>query len=413
MLEQLLRSAGGEVRVRVTGASLERFLNLCMRENIRPRGLARQDWNCLECTFSLEDLRRLRRKMGRTGCRVHIIRRSGLPFLLRALRRRAVFSAGFLLLAGVLWLLQTRLWIIELKTPPGVSSAELARALEEEGVFIGMRLDDFDDQAVQRSLMLKLDSISYVTFNRTGNHMIVQAHKKEERAPGRDDGGITSVVARRPGQIVRVTPKSGWPAVQPGDVVATGEKLIDALVPPSRDVEGLGPRLTWSDGEVIARTWYRGTRLRPLEAVHKRYTGKTTVQYALIWGKHRINLYLGSGICGPGCDKIIEVSHYTVRDGLTLPFGVVRQTYRWYEPAAGEPDAEALRQEMEARVLEALAEEVRGEVASYQFEGRVTDAGALELSYTAEALEDIGEVVEDSQTLPEPEAPPSEPERAE
>lgn len=402
MLEQLLRSAGGEVRVRVTGASLERFLNLCMRENVRPRELARQDWNCLECTFSIQDLRRLRSKMGRTGCRVHILRRSGLPFLLRALRKRAVFGAGFLALLAVLWALQTRLWILELKTPPGVSAAELSRALEEEGVMIGMRLDGFDDQAVQRRLMLKLDSISYVTFNRTGNHMIVEAHRKEERTPARDDGGITSVVARRPGQIVRVTPESGWPVVKAGDIVAAGEKLIDALVPPSRDIAGLVPRLTWSGGEVLARTWYQTTYLRPLTVLHKRYTGKTTTQYALIWGKHRINLYLGSGICGTGCDKIIEVSHFTVREGLTLPLGLVRQTYRWYDPVSEERDAEALRQEVEERAVARLSAEVRGELTGYHSAGRVTEAGALEVSFSAEALEDIGEVVEDSQPQPEP-----------
>ena len=94
MLDQLLRSASGEVRIKVTGASLERFLNLCMRHNIRPRALHRQDWDCLECTLSLADLRRLRPKMGRTGCRVHILRKSGLPFILRQLRRRAVFTLG-------------------------------------------------------------------------------------------------------------------------------------------------------------------------------------------------------------------------------------------------------------------------------------------------------------------------------
>ena len=84
MLERLLRSAGGQVRVRVTGAPLERFLNLCLRENIRLRALERQDWNRLECTLTLHDFRKLRTKMGRTGCRVHILRRKGLPFLARA-----------------------------------------------------------------------------------------------------------------------------------------------------------------------------------------------------------------------------------------------------------------------------------------------------------------------------------------
>ncbi len=407
MLDQLLRSASGEVRIKVTGASLERFLNLCMRHNIRPRALHRQDWDCLECTLSLADLRRLRPKMGRTGCRVHILRKSGLPFILRQLRRRAVFTLGFFALAWVLWLLQTHLWILELSTPPEISSAELSRALEAEGVKIGMRLSDFDDRAVQRSLMLKMDSISYVTFNRIGNHMIVQAHAKADHDPPRDDGGITSVVARRPGQIVRVTPLSGWAVVKAGDIVDTGEKLIDALVPPSRDVEGLGPHLTWSDGEVIARTWYETTYVRPLTTLTKRYTGKTTTQYALIWGKHRINLYLGSGIYGTGCDKIVDITRWTVRSGLTLPIGLVRQTYRWYEPVPREQDAEQLRTEIEARAAERLAGTIDGELTSYTSSADTSGSGALEVHFRAEALEDIGEVVEDPQVLPPPEPVPS------
>ncbi len=409
MLERLLRSVGGQVRVRVTGAPLERFLNLCLRENIRLRALERQDWNRLECTLTLHDFRKLRTKMGRTGCRVHILRRKGLPFLARAMQRRAVLSLGFVALGMLLWALQTRLWVLELKTPPGVSSAELSRALAAEGVAVGMKLDGFDDRAVQRRLMLKMDSISYVTFNRTGNHMIVEAHAKQEHETARDDSGITSVVARRPGQIVRVTPVSGWPVVKAGDIVDTGEKLIDALIPPSRDIEGLTPRLSWSDGEVIARTWYQKTVLRPLAVLHKQYTGKTTTQYALIWGKHRINFYLGSGICGAGCDKIIDVNYLTITDGLTLPVALVRQTYRWYDPAAFAPPEDALRQEVEARVLEALRPEVRGEVTSHSVSAQATGAGALEVRFTAEALEDIGVAVEDGQTLPPPEEGPPDP----
>lgn len=397
----MVHGAGGEVRVRVTGASLERFLNLCMRAGVRPRGMDRQDWNRMECTLSLADFRRLRRVMGRTGCRVHILRRSGLPFLLRTMRRRAVLTGGFLLLAVLLWALQTHLWIIELKTPPGVSSAELSRALEEEGVTIGMRLSDFDDRAVQRRLMLKLDSISYVTFNRTGNHMIVEAHAKQEKPEIRDDGGITSVVARRAGQIVRVTATGGWPVVQPGDIVDVGEKLIDAKMPPSQEVGQ--PRLTWSGGEVIARTWHEMTILRPLTVTGKRYTGKKTTQFALIWGNRRINLYLGSGISGMGCDKIVEVKRLSVTDGLTLPVALVRQTYLEYEPAERALDPEALRAEVESRASAALADEVRGEVTGCSSAAR-EENGALVVDFFAEALEDIGEVVVDNQTLPETES---------
>lgn len=400
MLERWLRGAEGSVRVRVTGAALERFLNLCLREEIRPRALERQDWNRLECTLSLSDFRRLRGRMGRTGCRVHILRREGLPFLLRTLRRRVVLSAGAFAMLAALWLLHSRIWVIELNTPERIPESVLSRALAAEGVTIGMPVEAFDWRTIQRRLMMRLEEIAYVTFDLSGSHLTVNVHEKPELTPAREDDTITSVVARRPGQIVRVTPLSGWPVVKPGDIVDTGETLIDASVPPSRDIEGLTPRLTWSDGEVIARTWYRKTILRPLTVPHKQYTGKVTRQYALIWGKYRINFYLGSGICGAGCDKIIDIRKLTVTDGLTLPVALVRQTFRWYETAAADPDPEALRQEMEARALASLGKEIEGEITAHTLTARETAEGALEVQFSAEALEEIGVTVEDSQTPP-------------
>ena len=63
---------------------------------------------------------------------------------------------------------------------------------------------------------------------------------------------------------------------------------------------------------------------------------------------------------------------------------------------------------MEERGLAALTSEVCGEVTSHKAPAKRTEAGALEMQFSAEALEDIGEVVEDSQTLPAPEPDPAE-----
>ena len=80
MLGRLWRLARGQVRVRVTGASLPRFLNLCAFHSLTLRRMKRTAWNELYATMSVEDFRALRRYMGRTGCRVHIVRRRGAPF---------------------------------------------------------------------------------------------------------------------------------------------------------------------------------------------------------------------------------------------------------------------------------------------------------------------------------------------
>ena len=95
MLGRLWRLARGQVRVRVTGASLPRFLNLCAFHSLTLRRMKRTAWNELYATMSVEDFRALRRYMGRTGCRVHIVRRRGAPFAAagRALCRGAPAAA--------------------------------------------------------------------------------------------------------------------------------------------------------------------------------------------------------------------------------------------------------------------------------------------------------------------------------
>ena len=65
MIGRLWLLACGQVRVRVTGASLTRFLNLCAAQGITLRQMDRTAWNELHATLSIRDFRTLRRHMGR------------------------------------------------------------------------------------------------------------------------------------------------------------------------------------------------------------------------------------------------------------------------------------------------------------------------------------------------------------
>lgn len=76
------------MRVRVTGASLPRFLNACTQGGVRLRRMERVSWDRMDATLSLGDFRKLRSCMGRTGCRVHILKPAR-----RTLRARAAAAA--------------------------------------------------------------------------------------------------------------------------------------------------------------------------------------------------------------------------------------------------------------------------------------------------------------------------------
>ena len=78
MIGRLVSGAAGEVRIRVCGASIERFLNVALQGEIGLWHTVRVDARTIETTLSLSDFYALRRLMGRTGCRVRVIGRSAV-----------------------------------------------------------------------------------------------------------------------------------------------------------------------------------------------------------------------------------------------------------------------------------------------------------------------------------------------
>lgn len=402
MIGRWLRLARGQVRIRVSGAGMTRFLNVCAQNDLTLRRIRRTDWNELYATISVDDFRALRRYMGRTGCRVHIVRRRGAPFLMARLWPRRVLWGGFFVLALLLWLLSTRIWAIELRFDPSLPRAEILEQFETLGVQIGVRRDSINTKRVRWQILAQYPQISFLALNIQGNRLTIEAHAADEPEPQLDDDAVVKVVAARDGVVQNVLTQSGQPMVQPGDAVETGDTLISGLVPPTRE-EG-SYRLTHARGEVQAYTAYHLTSMRALETQEKHYTGRVKRQFALVFGNWRLNLYFGSGIRGDSCDKIVETKTAWLSDSVVFPVSLVVQTYVYYECETQTRTAEDVQQQMTERALAAVTEGMDGEVTSYSAQVQEQD-GAAVLTLTAHALEQIGVEALDDSTIPEPEPP--------
>ena len=133
MIERLLRRTAGEVRVRVTGASLPRFLNACTQGGVRLRRMERVSWDRMDATLSLGDFRKLRSCMGRTGCRVHILKRHGVPFVLARLLPRTALLAGLAAFCVMTYLVGTRVWEIRTDISPSLGEDAVMSKLASLG----------------------------------------------------------------------------------------------------------------------------------------------------------------------------------------------------------------------------------------------------------------------------------------
>lgn len=401
MIGRLWLLACGQVRVRVTGASLTRFLNLCAAQGITLRQMDRTAWNELHATLSIRDFRTLRRHMGRTGCRVHILRKRGLPFLAARLRPRTALWGGAVFAAALCWLLGTHVWAIQTEIAPAIDETAVMQQLSEMGVRIGMPIKKLNTRQIRWKMMQLQPNITFFSLNLRGNSLTVVAYGSTDPPEVLDEHAITKVVAARDGVVKQVRALEGQPQVQPGDAVTTGDTLISGLVEPTR--EGGQYRLAHARGTVEAYTAYHIRTVRPLTADGKRYTGKVRHQYALVMGNKRLNFYIGSGIAGGTCDKIVTTRQLWLSDSVALPVMLVTQTYTFYEREPVTQTADEVRVAMLSRALGDTAAGMDGMVTSHS-ETLTERNGAAVLTLSVHAEEQIGMEAVDDSAIPAPEA---------
>lgn len=99
MLRKLVQYGKGYLKIHVSGYFAERFLNGCSHKKIRLWDLKPVPGGYEMCV-TISGFRKLKPIIRKTGTKVVIVKRSGLPFLLFKYRKRRLFFTGSLLLSS-------------------------------------------------------------------------------------------------------------------------------------------------------------------------------------------------------------------------------------------------------------------------------------------------------------------------
>ena len=126
----------GSVRIRVTGREPERFFNLCGHHNITLWDVTEHQ-GCFEMSLLPEDFFRLLPIRRKSGVRIRIQKKQGLPFFYRrSLKRKAFFIGIFLCLAG-LYTLSQFIWNIHVEGNYANSTQTILNSLDAAGIHHG------------------------------------------------------------------------------------------------------------------------------------------------------------------------------------------------------------------------------------------------------------------------------------
>ena len=114
-MQRIVNFFFGSVRVEVRGSYPERFLNLCARNGIKFRNMETCDVGVFRIDMSPRSFLVIRDIARRSMCRVHIVSKNGLPFLVRRVKKRTLLVAGFALFCIALPFFQTQFCLLLLQ----------------------------------------------------------------------------------------------------------------------------------------------------------------------------------------------------------------------------------------------------------------------------------------------------------
>ncbi len=360
MLTSFFRYLYGYVRVRLTGYSPERFLNLCKAHEIEIWDL-QNNGGYYEMNLSIRDFRRLKPLRKKAKAHLHVTERHGLPFFLHHYRNRKMFVVGILLCIAFLYTMSLYIWNIHIEGNYSRTTDVILDYLESENIVHGMKKSQVDCKEIQSMIRIQFPDIIWVSAEIRGTRLLIRIRENmdsftEEETAVKEEP--RDIVAAREGIITSVLVRSGVSQIQVGDEVEAGQLLIRGRIDILSDSgEVSGYQYTAADADVYATTTYPYYDEFVLSHQERRSTGrKRHGFYAKVGGK-TISLKRR-----PGFETFHEVNteyplKLTENFYLPLTFGTtLYEEYEIYTESYTQEDARAIAEANLKEFLENLIE---------------------------------------------------------
>ncbi len=289
----------GSVKVQISGAVPEKFINLCVAERIFLWGLSRED-NHLYAWMALNDFYHIRPLVKKSRAKVTVVTYSGWPFMAKRILRRKMLVLGAVLCIIAVQVLASFIWFVEVAGAKTVLPEQILSVAEQQGLRLGMARNSISVKPVENAILLELPQISWVSISFTGTRAVIEV--VERTVPQLEDKKPAHIIADKDGIITEIIALSGQAAVKRGDTVKKGDLLIKGFVQeqPTPAASGqpkiitLPAQLVKANGIIKAHIWHESYGEAQLMQEMKSRTGRQELGVVLNLGGHEVILKKGN-----------------------------------------------------------------------------------------------------------------------
>ena len=181
------------------------------------------------CT-SINGYLNIKRCAVRSGMRLKILQRRGLPFFLNKYRRRSGLLIGFVLFIAIISVMSSMVWTINISGNSVTTDEEILAVLAEAGLEPGVFGDSLNAAEIRFFALARLENVTYIAINRMGSAVNVEVTERTPMPPLITDEAPCDVVSTVDGQIAVLEVYEGTKMYETGEAVRAGDVLAGGFV---------------------------------------------------------------------------------------------------------------------------------------------------------------------------------------
>jgi similar to stage IV sporulation protein len=389
LLLRLWNYIRGYVIILIEGYFLEKFINISTHRQIFLWDVKRQKNCSMTAKISIKGFRLLRPIAKKTGCRVNIVKKRGLPFLLSRYKKRKAFVLGSVVFILMFFVMTSFIWKIEITGNSKIDKQVLEQKLSTIGIRPGRLKYNIDTSRAANDMMLSIKEIAWISIAVKGTKIKVEISERTKPPELVPKDTPCDIIATKDGIIQSITVKEGQEQVKAGDTVKKGQVLISGTI--SSKTPEIAQRVVHALGEVKARTWYEKDCDINEEVTEKQRTGKIKNRYSLVLFNKILHLPYGGKEPFEKSDKVEIRKALSIGENLVFPFEFIKDSYYEYSEVNKKLDQEEATQLAADNAYKEAAAEIpdNAEIVKTYFTYTKKEDDKMQVKSVIECVENI------------------------
>ena len=260
----------GYVSITVEGFFAERFINMCLAQDIFFWDIRREKNTYIKVKISSKDFRKIRKIARKTKCRVAIETKKGIPFFIFNYRKRKLFVIVTILMFIGVYGTTRFIWNIDIEGNEKIKDDEILQILKEEGIEVGKLKSKIERDSIISDIRLKREDIAWIGIKFKGTNAIVEIVEAKEKPEILDESQVCNIVAKESAVISKIVVQNGTARVNVGDTVNAGDLLVEGVM----EGKYTGLRKVNAEATIYGKISYQKSKKESLIQEIEKSTGK-------------------------------------------------------------------------------------------------------------------------------------------